>query len=70
MATKTYQFLTGAQVRQICVTHVVDATPIQPNLLDSAISPPINIKHYEKQLDIFRLTASLSEKIINVTDLL
>lgn len=33
-------------------------------MLESAIASPFNIKHYEKEENVFQLAASLSEKIV------
>jgi death-on-curing family protein len=62
--TKTFRFLTSAQVIKLHSSLIYNAKPTQPTLLDSAVASPMNIKHYEKEENIFQLAASLSEKIM------
>ncbi|WPH03899.1 Hypothetical protein R9X50_00678200 [Acrodontium crateriforme] len=33
-------------------------------MLESAVTSPINVKHYERETDIFQLAATLSEKLV------
>ena len=64
MASKTLRFLSAHQVRTLYLTYVANAAPTQPHLLESAVSSPMNIKHYTGQNNPFQLAASLSSKII------
>lgn len=64
-ATKTFRFLTLSQINRLHGVYInPNAQPTQPNLLQSAVDSPMNIKHYEKQDNLFQLAASLSEKIM------
>lgn len=64
MATKL-RFLTVSQVQRLHARFVVpNAVPVQPNMLESAIHSPMNMKHYAKQEDVFQLAANLAEKIM------
>ncbi|OBT89584.1 hypothetical protein VE02_01738 [Pseudogymnoascus sp. 03VT05] len=53
--TKTFRFLTLAQVIKLHSSLISNAKPTQPTLLDSAIASPMNI---------FQLAANLSEEIM------
>lgn len=63
-AARTIRFLTASQVRRLYASLVRYEKPIQPHLLESAVTSPMNIKYYNQQNNIFLLAASLSEKII------
>ena len=62
--TKTFRFLTSAQVMGLHQTIIAAAHPSQPGMLDSAVTSPINVKHYEKEENVFQLAAVLAEKIM------
>ncbi|KAJ6018381.1 hypothetical protein N7499_003695 [Penicillium canescens] len=59
------RFLTVSQVQRLHARFVVpNAVPVQPNMLESAIHSPMNMKHYAKEEDVFQLAANLAEKIM------
>ncbi|KAK2746004.1 hypothetical protein FQN55_005826 [Onygenales sp. PD_40] len=65
MATRTFRFLTLSQVKRLHMQFIIaNATPTQPNLLESAVNSPMNLKHYANQQDVFQLAANLAEKIM------
>lgn len=41
-----------------------NALPVQPNMLESAVHSPMNLKHYAGVEDVFQLAANLAEKIM------
>lgn len=63
-AAKTFRFLTSAQVIRLHQTAISKAQPSQPAMLESAVNSPMNIKHYEKEENVFQLAANLAEKIM------
>ncbi len=65
MATNTLRFLTVSQVQRLHARFVApNAVPSQPSMLESAVNSPMNMKHYAKEKDIFKLAANLAEKIM------
>jgi death-on-curing family protein len=54
----------SAQVIRLHCTSVAKAQPSQPAMLESAVTSPLNIKHYEKEENVFQLAANLAEKIM------
>ncbi|KAF1358856.1 hypothetical protein EJ07DRAFT_20704, partial [Lizonia empirigonia] len=64
MSTKTYRFLTANQVKRLYTTFIADLEPTQPNLLESAVQSPMNIKYYANQNDLFALAGDFSTKIM------
>lgn len=65
MATRSLLFLTSSQVSRLHARKViVGAVPTQPAMLDSAVYAPINKRHYEQEQDVFRLAATLAERIM------
>lgn len=61
----TFRFLTVSQVKKLHSRHVIPhGRPTQPDLLESAVQSPINIKYYSNENDLFTLAANLSEKIM------
>ncbi|EEQ33524.1 hypothetical protein McanMca71_004700 [Microsporum canis] len=64
MAARTIRFLTLNQVQYLHRRHIAERFPTQPNLLESALHSPMNLKHYAKQEDVFQLAANLAEKIM------
>lgn len=63
MATKTFRFLTRPQVQRLH-HHLTDNLPTQPDMLESAIHSPMNMKHYGKVEDVFQLASNFAEKIM------
>lgn len=63
-ATKTFRFLTSAQIVRLHQTSVTIAEPSQPAMLESAAASPVNIKYYENEQNVFQLAAHLAEKIM------
>lgn len=64
VASKTFRFLTSVQVVKFHISTIAVAQPSQPAMLDSAIASPMNIKHYQKEENVFQLAANLAEKIM------
>ncbi|KAF2241824.1 DOC family protein [Trematosphaeria pertusa] len=64
MASKTYRFLSANQVQRLYTTYIANTSPSQPALLESAITSPMNIKHYGGQQDLFVLAGELATKIM------
>jgi death-on-curing family protein len=65
MAAWTFKFLMAVQVQRLHARYISpNSVPIQPDMLESAIHSPMNLKHYTEQEDIFQLAANLSEKIM------
>jgi prophage maintenance system killer protein len=62
-AKRTFRFLTVRQVALLRLSVLPDS-PSQPPLLESALSSPINIRHYTKEQNVFLLAANLAEKLI------
>ena len=63
--TRTLRFLTASQVQRLHSTAIYwEGRPSQPDLLESAVASPINIRHYTQQENLFQLAACLSEKIM------
>ncbi|KAF2218856.1 DOC family protein [Elsinoe ampelina] len=60
---KTFRFLTVELVQRLLHNHLTEAALVQPDLLESAMNSPINIKHYTQEQNVFRLAANLSEKV-------
>jgi death-on-curing family protein len=58
------KFLTAALVKRLYLTFVADALPTQEALLESAVNSPMNIKHHNRQNDVFVLAAELAVKLI------
>ena len=63
-ATKTFHFLTSAQVIRLHQAAIAKAQPSQPAMLESAVTSPMNIKYYEREENVFQLAANLAEKIM------
>ncbi|KAI9741255.1 MAG: hypothetical protein M1834_002971 [Cirrosporium novae-zelandiae] len=64
-ATRTFRFLTANQIQHLHARQVVEGGhPIQPALLESAVSSPMNVNHYTQTDNTFTLAAILSKKII------
>lgn len=60
-----YKFLNACQAQRLHNTFVDKrAKPTQPELLESAIAAPVNIKHYQAGDNIFQLAANLADKIM------
>lgn len=65
MAAKTFLFLRAIHVRRLHRKIISPTTtaPIQLGMLESAMSSPMNMKHYANEQDVFQLAANLAEKI-------
>ncbi|KFY88427.1 hypothetical protein V498_06794 [Pseudogymnoascus sp. VKM F-4517 (FW-2822)] len=61
---RSFRFLTSSKVIKLHSSTITTAQPSQPAMLDSAIASPMNIKHYQKEENIFQLAANLAEKIM------
>ncbi|KAK7703826.1 hypothetical protein SLS64_008770 [Diaporthe eres] len=57
-------FLTANQIVRLYRTRIIASIPTQPHLLESAISSPINTRHYTRTDDVFYLAAVLAQKIM------
>ncbi|KAK2814065.1 hypothetical protein FQN50_000469 [Emmonsiellopsis sp. PD_5] len=64
LAIKKFRFLTAEQVIHIHKISLANTRPTQPTMLQSAVTSPMNVKHYARQENIFQLAANLSEKIM------
>ena len=62
--TSTRKFLTAPLVKRLYLTFVANAAPTQEALLESAVNSPANIKHYNRQDNVFVLAAELATKLI------
>ena len=65
MATPMPRFLTMSQIRSLHHRFGVPCAPLtQLSMLESAVNAPVNKNHYEKDRDVFRLAATLAERIM------
>ncbi|PLB43278.1 DOC family protein [Aspergillus steynii IBT 23096] len=61
----TIWFLTRRQIERLHMKSIAPNTlPTQPNLLESAIHSPMNMKHYGQVVDVLELAAHLASRIM------